>query len=194
LRTLPNMVLSAPRDASDMERMLEMATKLDYPLTIRFPRDNAPIAERIHRSERAPMEPGRAEVLAEGETLVVWAFGALVNQALECADRLAQRGVRIGVVDARFAKPIDADLLGVHGKRYAHIVTLEEHQRAGGFGSAVLEALNASPGASARVRILAIPDRFVDHKTTREEQLAEMGLDADGLERTIVQLLQTTRV
>jgi 1-deoxy-D-xylulose-5-phosphate synthase len=194
LRTLPNLVLAAPRDASDLERMLELSTRLDGPFALRFPRDNAPAVERIHKSERAPMEPGRAEVLAEGDTLVVWAFGALVNQALECAERLAQRGVRIGVVDARFAKPIDVDLLGVHAKRYAHIVTLEEHQRAGGFGSAVLEALNQLPGITARVRVLALPDRFVDHKTTREEQLAEMGLDADGLERTIVQLVQTARV
>ncbi len=194
LRTIPNMVLAAPRDASDLERMLELATRIDSPLAIRFPRDNAPVNERIHRSERQPMEPGRAEVLAEGDTLVVWAFGALVNQALECAERLAQRGVHIGVVDARFAKPLDVNLLGVHAKRYAHIVTVEEHQRAGGFGSAVLEALNALPGPSARVRVIAIPDRFVDHKTTREEQLAEMGLDADGIERAVTQILQTARV
>jgi 1-deoxy-D-xylulose-5-phosphate synthase len=194
LRTLPNLVLCAPRDATDLERMLELSTKLDTPFALRFPRDNAPAVERIHRSERAPMEPGRAEVLAEGDTLVVWASGALVNQALECADRLAQRGVRIGVVDARFIKPLDVDLLANHAQRYAHIVTLEEHQRAGGFGSAVLEALNTLPGTNVRVKVLALPDRFVEHKTTREEQLAEMGLDADGLERTIQNLLQTARV
>jgi 1-deoxy-D-xylulose-5-phosphate synthase len=194
LRTLPNVVLCAPRDATDMERMLELSTRQDSPFVVRFPRDNAPAVERIHRSERAVMQPGRAEVLAEGDLLVVWAFGALVNQALECADKLAQRGVRIGVVDARFAKPLDTDLLATHAQRYAHIVTLEEHQRAGGFGSAVLEALNAMPAARARVRILALPDRFVDHKTTREEQLAEMDLDAAGIERTIQNLLQTTRV
>jgi len=194
LRTLPNMVLCAPRDASDMERMLELATRIEGPIALRFPRDNAPGQERIHRSERRPMDVGRAETLLEGDTVVVWAFGALVNQALACADRLAQRGVRIGVVDARFAKPLDLDLLAAHAQRYRHIVTLEEHQRAGGFGSAVLEALQTMPAATARVRLVAIPDRYVEHRTTREEQLAECGLDADGLEHVIKNLLSPTLV
>jgi 1-deoxy-D-xylulose-5-phosphate synthase len=194
LRTLPNFVLAAPRDASDMERMLECALRLDAPFALRFPRDNAPGNERIHRSERRPMEPGRAETLLEGDGVVVWAYGALVNQALECAERLAKTGLRIGVVDARFAKPLDVDLLTAHATRYRWIVTLEEHQRAGGFGSAVLEALSALPIQGARVKVLAIPDRYVEHKTTREEQLAECGLDAEGLERVVKNLVQSTLV
>ncbi|MDZ4774395.1 MAG: 1-deoxy-D-xylulose-5-phosphate synthase [Planctomycetota bacterium] len=194
LRTLPNFVLAAPRDASDMERMLEMSLKLEVPVALRFPRDNAPGQERIHKSERRPMEPGRAETLLEGDSIVVWAYGALVNQALLCAERLAKLGLRLGVVDARFAKPLDVDLLAAHVTRYRWIVTLEEHQRAGGFGSAVLEALNALPIQGARVRVLAIPDRFIDHKTTREEQLAECGLDADGIERVVKSLTTATLV
>ncbi len=194
LRTLPGMVLAAPRDASDMQRMLELACRLDGPCALRFPRDNCPGSERIHPSERAAMEPGKAEVLAEGGELVIWAYGALVNQALEVEERLARRGVRIGVVDARFAKPLDTELLTRHAQHYRWIVTLEEHQRAGGFGSAVLEALQQVPGASARLRILAIPDRFLEHKTTREEQLAEVGLDADGVERSVRTLLAPTLV
>ena len=140
------------------------------------------------------MEPGRAEVLIDGESLVIWAYGALVNQALEAAERLARRGLRAGVVDARFAKPLDLELLARHAQAYKWIVTLEEHQRAGGFGSAVLEALSQVPNASARVRILAVPDRFVELRTTREEQLADVGLDADGIERTVRNLLQPTLV
>jgi 1-deoxy-D-xylulose-5-phosphate synthase len=194
LRTLPGIVLSAPRDASDMERMLELALKHDGPFALRFPRDNTPGIERIHKSERRDMEVGRAEVLCEGDSLVIWAYGALVNQALECADRCAQKGIRVGVVDARFAKPLDVELLGRHAQSYRHIVTIEEHQRAGGFGSAVLEALNSLPNVSARVRVLAVPDRYVEHKTTREEQLALVGLDADALERTVRQLLQAATV
>lgn len=192
LRTLPNFVLAAPRDASDMERMLELGLRHDGPFALRFPRDNCPAQERIHKSERREMAPGRAEVLVEGDSVVVWAYGALVNQALEASDRLARRGVRLGVVDARFAKPLDVELLSRHAQTARWIVTLEEHQRAGGFGSAVLEALNALPPTSARVKVLALPDRFVDHKTTREEQLAEAGLDADGVERCVRALLQTS--
>jgi len=192
LRTLPNFVLAAPRDASDMERMLELGLRHDGPFALRFPRDNCPGQERIHRSERREMAPGRAEVLVEGDGVVVWAYGALVNQALEASDRLARRGVKLGVVDARFAKPLDVELLSRHAQTARWIVTLEEHQRAGGFGSAVLEALNALPPTNARVKVLALPDRFIDHRTTREEQLAEAGLDADGIERCVRALLQTS--
>jgi 1-deoxy-D-xylulose-5-phosphate synthase len=194
LRTLPGFVLAAPRDASDMERMLDLSLRQDSPFALRFPRDNAPAQERIHRSERAAMEVGRAESLSEGDDLVIWAYGALVNQALEAQERLAQAGIRVGLVDARFAKPLDGELLARHAQRYRWIVTLEEHQRMGGFGSAVLEALQGIPGALARVKVLAIPDRFIDHKTTREEQLAELGLDAAGVESTVRSLLQPTRV
>ena len=194
LRTLPGMVLAAPRDASDLERMLELAFKQDAPFALRFPRDNCPFEERIHRSERAAMEPGKAEVLSEGDGLVIWAYGALVNQALEAQERLAQRGLRVGLVDARFAKPIDAELLARHAQQYRWILTVEEHQRAGGFGSALLEALNQLPGASARVRVLALPDRFIEHRTTRAEQLADCGLDADGIERSVRALLAPAHV
>ncbi len=192
LRTLPNFVLAAPRDASDMERMLELGLRLDGPFALRFPRDNCPGQERIHKSERREMAPGKAEVLVEGGDVVVWAYGALVNQALEASDRLARRGITLGVVDARFAKPLDVELLSRHAQSHRWIVTLEEHQRAGGFGSAVLEALNALPPTPARVKVLALPDRFIEHKTTREEQLAEFGLDADGLERTVRAALQAS--
>ncbi len=194
LRTLPGIVLAAPRDASDLERMLEVGLKLDGPFALRFPRDNCPAEERIHRSERAAMEPGKAEILCEGEGLVIWAYGALVNQALEAQERLAQRGLQVGLVDARFAKPLDTELLARHAQQYRWILTLEEHQRAGGFGSAVLEALNQLPGPNARVRILALPDRFCEHRTTRAEQLADAGLDADGIERSVRALLAPAHV
>ncbi|MFN0244002.1 MAG: 1-deoxy-D-xylulose-5-phosphate synthase [Planctomycetota bacterium] len=194
LRTFPNIVLAAPRDATDMDRMLELALRHAGPMVVRFPRDNCPAQERIHRSERTEMVPGKAEVLCEGEHLCIWAFGALVNQAMEAAERLKKRGVSIGVVDARFAKPLDTELLYQHAARYRHLLTLEEHQRAGGFGSAVLEALSAMPGSAPRVRVLGIPDEFIDHKTTREEQLAEVGLDADGIERSIKSWLSLTWV
>jgi 1-deoxy-D-xylulose-5-phosphate synthase len=194
LRTLPGIVLAAPRDASDLERMLELSFKQDAPFALRFPRDDCPAEERIHRSERAPMEPGKAEVLCEGEGLVIWAYGALVNQALEAQERLAQRGLRVGLVDARFAKPLDTELLARHAQQYRWILTVEEHQRAGGFGSALLEALNQLPLAAARVRILALPDRFLEHRTTRAEQLADIGLDADGIERSVRALLAPAHV
>ncbi|MCK6446395.1 MAG: 1-deoxy-D-xylulose-5-phosphate synthase [Planctomycetes bacterium] len=185
LRTLPNVVLCAPRDATDMHRMLEFGLKHDGPVCVRYPRDNCPGVERIQPAERRDMSAGKAEVLVEGGDVVIWAYGALVTQALEVAERFARRGVTIGVVDARFAKPLDEELLARHVQGYRHLFTLEEHQRAGGFGSAVLEAVSRLPQVRASVRILGIPDRFLEHKTTREEQLAEAGIDADGVERAV---------
>jgi 1-deoxy-D-xylulose-5-phosphate synthase len=196
LRTFPGIVLCAPRDASDVERMLEMAFHLPGPVAMRYPRDGCPDPERIHRSERREMKPGLAEVLLDPDDaeVCVWALGPLVGEALEAAERLERRGVAVAVVDARFAKPLDEELLGrqLGSKRF--ILTLEEHQRAGGFGAAVLEAASRAPKARAQVRVLGIPDRFVDHMTTRDEQLAESGIDADAVERAIRNLLQPTLV
>ena len=194
LRTMPNMTLCAPRDGADLERMLAYALKHDGPVAMRFPRDTSPASPRIHPDERRELIPGKAEVLCEGDRLVLWAYGSLVGTALQVADTLRARGLEIGVVDARFAKPLDEELLANHAKRYKHIVTLEDHQRMGGFGSAVLEAHARLPHTSSKVRVLGIPDRYVEHRTTREEQLAALGLDAAGVEHVIQSLLASSRV
>ncbi|HUR26913.1 MAG TPA: 1-deoxy-D-xylulose-5-phosphate synthase [Planctomycetota bacterium] len=187
LRTLPNFVLASPRDATDMRRMLEMGLRHGGPVALRYPRANTTGNERIHASERRDMLPGRAEVLCEGDAsgVVVWALGAMVDQALEAAERLAAAGIHIGVVDARFAKPLDVELLTQHAVQRRALITVEEHQRAGGFGSAVLESVSRLPHVRATVKVLAIPDRFLEHKTTREEQLDDAGLDAAAIERAV---------
>ncbi|MCY3000625.1 MAG: 1-deoxy-D-xylulose-5-phosphate synthase [Planctomycetota bacterium] len=198
LRTLPNFTILAPRDATDMRRMLEFALNAPGPVAIRYPRDNCPGVERIHANERTAMVPGKAETLVEapaGErNVAIWAYGALVNQALDAVDRLARRGISVTLVDARFAKPLDEELLSQHALAYRYIVTVEEHQRAGGFGSAVLESLSRLPNARAQGRMLGIPDRYIEHCTTREEQLTQCGLDAEGIERTVLNLAAATRV
>lgn len=191
LRTLPNFVLAQPRDATDMLRMLEMGTSWSGPVGIRYPRDNCPAQELFAGPERREMRPGCAEVLYEptdGESsdVVIWALGALVKQALVARERLEERGIHVTLVDARFVKPLDEELLAKHARRFRSIITVEEHQRAGGFGSAVLEALSRVPDARARVRVLGAPDRYVDHMTTREEQLAANNLDADAIERAVL--------
>ena len=193
LRTLPNMVLAAPRDGTDVDRVLGLALKHDGPLAMRFPRGKVPAHEEVAAQEREPMAVGRAEVLRDGEEggVVLWAYGVMVSTALEVAQALAERGVKVGVVDARFAKPIDEDLLANHLARFRHVLTLEDHQRAGGFGSAVLESASRIrvDGRAAAVRVFGIPDRYVDHMTTREEQLASAGLDAPSVTRVVTQLL-----
>jgi 1-deoxy-D-xylulose-5-phosphate synthase len=194
LRTLPNFVLCSPRDGSDMTRMLKFALNHDGPVAIRFPRGASPGAESIHADERRAMKAGTAETLCEGERLVIWAYGDMVKIALGAADELRNIGVEIGVVDARFAKPVDEELLARHCNGYRQILTLEDHQKAGGFGSALLEAANRLPGNGARLRLLGIPDRFVDHMSTREEQLAELGLDVEGVVRSVRSTLASSRL
>jgi len=191
LRTLPGIVLCAPRDATDMRRMLGAAVASDGPVAIRYPRDTCPADERIAAEERREMQPGKAEILMEGDEggVCLWGYGAILTEVLAAAERLARRGVHLTVVDARYAKPLDEELLGKCDRRYRHLVTVEEHQRAGGFGSAVLEAWSRLPERRARVRMLGIPDRYQEHRTTREEQLAAVGIDAAGIERTVAQLL-----
>jgi 1-deoxy-D-xylulose-5-phosphate synthase len=190
LRTLPGIIIAAPRDKSDMRRLLELGLRTEGgPFALRYPRDNTPRDETLPVEERREMRPGAAEVLCDGEDACIWAFGALVNQALGAAERLRARGISIGVVDARFAKPLDEQLLGQQMRQYRQIFTLEEHQRAGGFGSAVLEAASRIPKdnvARARIKILGIPDRFIVHMSSRDEQLASLGLDAAGVEKSVV--------
>ncbi len=140
------------------------------------------------------MAPGKAEVLLEGERACLWAYGAMVATALGVAEALRAQGCEVGVVDARFAKPVDEELLGRHLTRYKQIFTLEDHQRAGGFGSALLEAANRLPQSGARLRILGIPDRFVEHESSREAQLAAVGLDVDGILRVVRSTMASTRL
>lgn len=194
LRTLPGMTLCAPRDASDMKRMLQAALQSDGPWALRYPRDNCPDPESIAREERREMIPGTAEVLREGEEVAIWALGPLVGQALLAAASLSARGIEVGVVDARFAKPVDEELLARQGRTLRHIIVVEEHQRAGGLGSAVLESLSRLPDVRARTRLLGIPDRYIDHMTTRDEQLAATGIDAAGIEDCVLGFLRASRV
>ncbi|MFT4649384.1 MAG: 1-deoxy-D-xylulose-5-phosphate synthase [Glaciecola sp.] len=193
LRTLPNFILGAPRDATDMRRMLNCYLNQSHPSAMRYPRGNTPHEECVPEGERAPMQPGKAEVLREGSDVVLWAYGSMVAVALEVAGTWSQVGVEVGVVDARFAKPLDEGLLSQHLRDYSHIITLEAHQRMGGFGSAVLETASRLPlgeGTSqARIKVLGLPDRFLEHKTSVEEQLADAGLDAERIVRTVGNLL-----
>ncbi len=198
LRALPGLVLGAPRDAVDVQRMLACALTLEGPTALRYPRGTCPEETGIPEAERRAMEPGKAEPLRTGDEVVIWSYGPLTSVALEVSRRFQRRGVSIGVVDARWAKPLDEALLAEHLRSRRWILTLEEHQRCGGFGTAVLEAAGRMPRSgderSARVKVLGIPDRYVEHMTTRGEQLASLGLDADGVERALLALLSPSRV
>jgi 1-deoxy-D-xylulose-5-phosphate synthase len=161
LRSLPNMVLMAPRDENQLARMLATALAHNGPIALRYPRGagcGVDVAQPI-----VPVPIGRGEILVEGRDLVILAIGSSVNEAVEAAKRLAAENIAATVVDARFVKPLDMDLIAPLVKRIPRLLTVEENVRQGGFGSAVLEALNDMGISGVAIRRLGIQDRFVEH-------------------------------
>lgn len=179
MRIFPNMVVMAPGDAHDLPAMLDFAIQHDGPASIRYPKTNA---ERIDGPlrERTKVELGRAELLHEGSDGSILCFGSLLNNCLVAAERLREQGLDVGVINARFAKPLDRETIEQSLADSKFLVTVEEGQLMGGFGSAVLEAINEVGLDATRVRRLGIPDQFTEHGT-REELLSDLGLDADGI-------------
>jgi 1-deoxy-D-xylulose-5-phosphate synthase len=177
LRTLPGIVLMAPKDAPELREMLRFAVTAPGVFALRYPRDEVPPA--IRGGKTPGIEMGKAEVLLEGPDAGIVAYGASVYPAWCAAKALEHQGIRATVVNARFAKPVDADLLARLHRALPFLVTVEDHAALGGFGSAVLEALVAA-GETPRVRVLGIPDAYQDH-AERDRLLARHGLDADGI-------------
>jgi 1-deoxy-D-xylulose-5-phosphate synthase len=161
LRCLPNIVLMAPRDEAMLVHMLRTALVYDDgPIALRYPRGEGvgvPLPRQI-----APIEIGRGEVLREGAKVALVGYGTGVQKALEAADILAAGGLEATVADARFAKPLDADLLDALAAEHELLVTVEEGVLAGGFGSAVWETLSEG-GATPRILRVGLPDRYVTH-------------------------------
>jgi len=188
LRPFPNMVVMAPGDAADLEGMLELALRLDGPAALRYPK--AP-AVRLDRPKR-PVELGRAEVFSWGADGVIVVCGALLAVALEAAERLRAEGLDIGVINARFVKPLDRETILGAVREAPLVLTVEEGCLMGGFGSAVLEAACDAGLDTSRIRRLGLPDRFIEHGE-RQELLAELRLDAAGIARTLREALGARR-
>ncbi len=178
LRTLPNMVVMAPKDEDELVRMLATAIELDHPAALRYPKGAGPGAAVDYAA--SPLPPGKAEVLRRGRDGVVWALGATVTPTLAAALRLAKDGVELTVVNARFVKPLDRELLASQLAVGGRLATVEEHALAGGFGSAVLEAVSEIGLEGVETLALGIPDRFVPQGSQRVLRQA-LGLDAEGI-------------
>jgi len=182
LRMVPDVVVMAPKDELELKAMLLTALEYeDGPIALRYPRGRGPGVDFSRQVE--PLQIGRAEVLREGKDGTIWALGSMVYPSLEAADRLEAKGLSFGVVNARFVKPLDGELL-LETADKGPIVTVEEGTLAGGFGSAVLEYLEDSGFSSVRVLRLGLPDRFVE-QGKREELLRILGLDGEGIAKSI---------
>jgi 1-deoxy-D-xylulose-5-phosphate synthase len=181
LRPLPGFTLAAPRDAADLHRMLQAALAADGPWALRWPRGDAAACVGPAVAERPELLPGTAERLLRGTDGCVLALGAMVEQALEAARSLRERhDLYVEVWDARFCKPLDAAMLEEVSARHGWLATVEEHGLQGGFGSAVAEWL-ADHARTPRLLRHGVGDVFVPHMSSREEQLAALGLDAASL-------------
>ncbi len=185
MRVFPNIVMMAPADATEVEPMLEFALQHSSPTSIRYPKTSALTFDR----PKQPIELGKAEVIRQGRDGTILAVGAMVQQALAAADQLAAEGIETQVVNARFIKPLDVNLLKTVFKTSKFVVSLEEGALAGGYGSAVLETACEHGWDTRILRTIGIPDRFIEHGE-RNELLASVGLDAPSIASTCRKLLE----
>ena len=188
LRLFPNMAVLAPGDEHDLVAMLDWALEQPGPVAIRYPKT---VVER-HAGPRAPIAAGRSEPLVEGADGLILACGTLLGAALDAAKHLRDEGLEVGVINARFVKPLDSQGILERIEAAPWVVTVEENALPTGFGSAVLEAVSDARLACGPIVRLGLPDRFVEHGE-RGELLAELGLDAAGIASTCRGLAQAVR-
>ena len=184
MRIFPNMIVTAPGDELEVRPLLDFALQSTSPVSIRYPKTKV---EQVQR-DVAPIRLGKSEVLSWGQDGTIIACGTMLSQAVSAAEQLMALGLNVGVVNARFIKPVDEEMIA-KAAGTGFVITVEENAAMGGFGSAVLEAANRLSLNTERFRILAIPDSFVEHGD-RDELLADLGLNAAGLVRVAKELSQ----
>ena len=177
LRSVPDLVVAAPRDENDFKNLLATAVRAGRPMALRYPRGAA--RGVTCEANPRPLAIGQGELLRGGRDAAILAIGTTVYPALAAAEALTEEGIDCAVADARFAKPLDAELieeLAATGR----LLTVEENTLAGGFGSAVLELAAARGLGDARIACLGLPDRFIEHGS--QDLLRSMlSLDAEGI-------------
>jgi 1-deoxy-D-xylulose-5-phosphate synthase len=179
------MTVAAPKDENELQHLLFTAIESGRPFAIRYPRGLGQGVELDPDLKRIPI--GKGEVLREGRDLCLLAYGSMVPVALAAAETLQGRGIDCGVANARFAKPLDPELLARVSGMATRVVTLEEHLLTGGFGSGVLEAFHAAGLPAEKLRVHAIPDQFVEH-SPQAMQRANLKLDAPGVVEKVLEL------
>ncbi|HEY0428959.1 MAG TPA: 1-deoxy-D-xylulose-5-phosphate synthase [Pyrinomonadaceae bacterium] len=188
LRGYPNIVLMSPKDEAELRDMILTAVEHPTPAAIRYPRGNG---HGVDISEPAKqIEIGKAEILRDGGEIAVLAYGSMVYPAAEAAENLAKDGIEATVINARFVKPLDAELILALAQSKRFIVTVEEAYLAGGFGSAVMELLEENSLLDkVKVVRMGVPDRIITHGDPKI-LLAKYGLDADGIYTRVKETLE----
>jgi 1-deoxy-D-xylulose-5-phosphate synthase len=190
LRLMPNMIICAPKDANELQDLLYTAISTEHPIAIRYPRGQ--VGGVSSASELHQLRIGKAEIMRQGEDLVIIGIGSTVMPCLEAADHLSLQGIDAMVINARFAKPLDAELILDVAKHAEKMVIVEENVLSGGFGAAVLELLERAAASDVKVKRLGIPDEFVTHG--RQDLLRSLyHLDATGIAKECIDFLAGIR-
>lgn len=178
LRSLPNMVVMAPKDENELCRMLSTAVSHNGPIAVRYPRG---IGEGVKfENQDIPIPIGKGEVLRKGDDILIIAIGQSVNEALIANNMLKEQGISATIVNARFVKPLDTDLIGDLSRKIPRIITVEENVRQGGFGSAVLECLSDLGISGFRLKCIGLPDSFIEHGSQKFLR-SKYGIDAPAI-------------
>jgi len=178
LSLIPQLVVAAPKDENELQHLLYTAVKLGQPMAVRYPRSpglGVPLDKELHE-----IPVGKSEVLRYGDDAAILALGASVAPAMKAAENLAEKGIDVTVVNARFARPLDESLLNDLADRIKKIVTVEENVLNGGYGTGVLKLLQESGHCDVEVKNIGIPDDFVEHGTQAILR-SKYGLDAEGI-------------
>lgn len=178
LRCIPDVVVMAPADEDELADMIATGLELEGPAFIRYPRGTAAGVPMKHYPETLPI--GQSRRLQKSSHIDIWAIGTMLDEANKLAARLSEHGIEAGVVNARFVKPLDEAALIASAESNRMIVTLEDHTATGGFGSAVVECLNAA-SIPCPVEVIGWPDAFVEHGSSVEVLRASAGLDTESI-------------
>ncbi|MGM8214071.1 1-deoxy-D-xylulose-5-phosphate synthase [Bacillaceae bacterium W0354] len=186
LRHLPNMTIMMPKDATECQHMVYTALETNGPMAVRYPRGNASDNPKEEPFRKIPI--GSWEVIREGHDLVILTFGTMIKNCLNAAERLELDGISVRVVNARFIKPLDKQMIKQIINENIPILTVEEHALQGGFGSAVLELIEEENMAFPYIKRMGIPDRFIEHGSV-DQLLEEVGLTTEDVISNVKKLV-----
>jgi len=191
LRHVPNMVVMAPKDENELQHMIKTAVEHPGPTAVRYPRGTGCGVPMDQELKTLPV--GKAELIKDGNEAVIIAIGNMVCPSIEAAKKLAEEGIAVAVVNARFVKPLDTEMIIAFAKKTGRVITVEEHVLEGGFGSAVLECLDTNSVSGIKTHRIGLPDAYIEHGAQAVLR-KKYGLDAEGIYASVKEFIESSRL